>query len=158
PPPITFYQPIWPGWGWASYLLPYLEQAPLYAQIDFTAPTVGPQALGVRTTQLAVYTCPSDTAAGVYTAYAVDMTPVVDAATNSYVACYGAGGNMFTLPKDGNGMFVANGTVNFNWISDGLSNTIAIGERPALFVKAPWVGVLDQGTVQTTPGAPVFQA
>src|SRR6516225_4697359 len=25
-----------PGWGWASFLLPYLEQQDLYQQIDFT--------------------------------------------------------------------------------------------------------------------------
>ena len=156
PPPPTFLEPIWPGWGWAAHLLPYLEQAPLYAGIDFTAPTVGPQSLGIRTTPLAVYTCPSDTATGLYTALAADFTPVVDAATNSYVACYGAGGNIFTDPKGGNGLFVANARYDFRHIVDGLSNTIAISERPALFAKAPWVGVLDQGTVQTTPGAPVF--
>ena len=27
PPPPTYQQPIWPGWGWASYLLPYVEQS-----------------------------------------------------------------------------------------------------------------------------------
>jgi len=158
PPPPTFLNPIWPGWGWAAYLLPYLEQAPLHARIDFTAPTIGPQALPVRTTPLAVYTCPSDGAAGLYTVLAADFTPVVDAATNSYVACYGAGGNLFSDPKGGNGMFVANGNYDFRHIGDGLSNTLAIAERPALFVKAPWAGVLDQGTVQTTPGAPVFSS
>jgi len=156
PPPPRFLEPIWPGWGWASYLLPYLEQAPLYSQIDFAVPTIGPQALGIRTTQLAVYTCPSDHAAGLYTVLGANFTPIVDAATNSYVACYGAGGNLYADPKGGNGMFVANGKYDFRHLKDGLSNTIAIAERPALFAKAPWVGVLDQGTVRTTPGAPVF--
>jgi prepilin-type N-terminal cleavage/methylation domain-containing protein len=158
PPPIKFLEPIWPGWGWASYLLPYVEQTPLHAQIDFTAPTVGPQALPIRTTRLAVYTCPADREAGVYTILDVNFDPVVDAATNSYTACYGAGGNMFTEPNNGNGMFVGNGKFDLRHISDGLSNTIAIAERPALFVKAPWAGVMDQGTIRTTPGAPVYQS
>ena len=63
---------------------------------------------------------------------------------------------MLNDPKGGNGMFIANGKYDFPQIKDGLSNTIAIAERPALFVKAPWVGALNQGTVSTTPGAPVF--
>ena len=156
PPPPVFIEPIWPGWGWASYLLPYVEQTPLHARIDFAAPTVGPQALPVRTTTLSVYTCPSDRAAGVYTVLAADFSPVVDAATNSYAACFGPDGNQFTDPKGGSGMFVANAKYDLRHVTDGLSNTIAIAERPALFVKAPWVGVLDNGTVRTTPGAPVF--
>src|SRR5947207_15661461 len=32
PPPVTYIQPNWPGWGWAAYLLPYIEQDPLYRQ------------------------------------------------------------------------------------------------------------------------------
>jgi len=158
PPPPTYSQPIWPGWGWAAYLLPYVEQAPLYGRIDFTTPTIGPQALPIRTTTLPVYTCPADSATGVYTVYGANFVPVVDAATNSYAACYGAGGNIFSDPKGGNGMFVANGKFEFRLIADGLSNTIAIAERPAMFVRTPWVGVLDQGTVRTTPGAPVFSS
>jgi prepilin-type N-terminal cleavage/methylation domain-containing protein/prepilin-type processing-associated H-X9-DG protein len=158
PPPPTYQQPIWPGWGWASYLLPYVEQAPLHAQIDFTAPTIGPSAAPIRVTSLAVYACPSDDAAGVYTVLDANFNPVVDAATNSYAASYGPGGNQFLQPKAGSGMFVANGKLEFRNIGDGLSNTIAISERPALFVKTPWAGVLDQGTVRTTPGAPVFNS
>lgn len=158
PPPPTFAEPIWPGWGWPAYLLPYLEQAPLHKQIDFAAPTIGPQSNAIRTTQLGMFTCPADPAAGVYTVLNADSAPLVDSATNSYAGCYGAGGNIFLAPKDGNGLFVANGRIAFARIADGLSNTIAIGERPALFVKAPWVGLLDQGTARTTAGAPVFNS
>src|SRR4051812_12786222 len=38
PRTITYTQTNWPGWGWASYVLPYIEQGNLYQQIDFTAP------------------------------------------------------------------------------------------------------------------------
>ena len=64
PLPVTYIEVNWPGWGWAAHLLPYLDQGPLYASIDFTAPTIGPQALAPRTTRLSVFTCPSDQAAG----------------------------------------------------------------------------------------------
>jgi prepilin-type processing-associated H-X9-DG protein len=135
-----------------------VEQAPLHSQIDFSAPTIGPSAAAVRLTQLAVYTCPADRGAGQYTVLDPRFNPLVDAATNSYAASFGPGGNQFLQPKDGTGMFVANGKFRFRNINDGLSNTIAISERAAHFVKAPWVGVLDQGTVRTTPGAPVFSS
>jgi prepilin-type N-terminal cleavage/methylation domain-containing protein/prepilin-type processing-associated H-X9-DG protein len=158
PPPPTYQQPIWPGWGWASYLLPYVEQAPLHGQIDFSAPTIGPLAAPIRVTPLAVYTCPADRDTGVYTVLDASFKPVVEAATNSYAGSFGPGGNQFLQPKEGSGLFVANGKYDFRSIKDGLTNTIAISERGALFVKTPWVGVLDQGTVRTTPGAPVFSS
>src|SRR6516165_7081816 len=33
PPPTSYIYPQHPGWGWAAYILPQLEQAPLYRQI-----------------------------------------------------------------------------------------------------------------------------
>ena len=52
-------------------------------------------------------------------------------------------------------MFIANGKYDFPQIKDGLSNTIAIAERPALFVKAPWVGRSTREQSARRP-APVF--
>src|SRR5437879_1086509 len=51
---------VGPGWGWASFILPYVDQGSLYSQIDFT------QAVGtgvnaqVSQTPLAFYQCPAD--------------------------------------------------------------------------------------------------
>jgi prepilin-type processing-associated H-X9-DG protein len=84
--------------------------------------------------------------------------PLFDAATNSYVACYGAGGNLSGAPAGGNGLFARNSAVQFKDITDGLSHTLAVGERSASFARAPWVGVVDQATIRTTAGAPVFQS
>src|SRR5207248_7386901 len=75
-----------------------------------------------------------------------------------YAACYGALGDLSAKPADGNGLFVRNGQFQFRDIADGATNTLAIGERAALFCQAPWIGVLNQGTVSTTPGAPVYQS
>jgi prepilin-type N-terminal cleavage/methylation domain-containing protein/prepilin-type processing-associated H-X9-DG protein len=158
PRPIAYVQPNWPGWGWGAYLLPYIEQTPLYQSIDFAAPTVGPQAATIRTTVLSIYTCPTDSRTGVYTVQDASGAPVVDAATNSYAACYGAGGDMTGAPADGNGLFARNSAYRVADIPDGLSNTTAIAERGAMFVQTPWAGVMDQGTVRTTPGAPVYSS
>lgn len=158
PPPSSTYNPILYGWGWACYLLPYLEQNALYDQIDLTTSTAGPLALPIRTTILSAFTCPADSSTGVYSVLDGYGKFLVNAATNSYAACYGAEGNIALDPNGGNGAFVGNATFQFRDISDGISHTIAIGERGAFFVQTPWVGVLDQGTVQTTAGAPVYQS
>src|SRR5438477_11276606 len=51
---------VGPGWGWASFLLPYVEQGNVYNQINFS------QGVGVGNNKLisqmalAVHQCPSD--------------------------------------------------------------------------------------------------
>lgn len=84
----------------------------------------------------------------------------IEAATNSYAACYGAGQYppLGQFPDRGNGAFILNRPCPFDNVTDGLSNTIGIGERGALFVQAPWAGVVNGGTAQTTPGAPVYRS
>jgi prepilin-type N-terminal cleavage/methylation domain-containing protein len=158
PKPLNFTAPNWPGWAWTVYLLPYVEQGNVYRMVDLTVPTVSSLSDPVRMMPMPIYTCPADRNTGVFTVISSFRTPVAYAATNSYAACYGTGGDLTGAPADGNGLFSRNKYYTWQDVSDGLSNTLAIGERPALFVQAPWVGVLDKGTVQTTPGAPVYQS
>ncbi|HEX3151822.1 MAG TPA: DUF1559 domain-containing protein [Gemmataceae bacterium] len=163
PPGITYTQPNWPGWGWAAFLLPYIEQDNVFRTINFDAPTIGTQGAIARNTPIKLYTCPSDYATGLFSVFTLFAQPVADTYTNSYVACYGSGYtglrsadlSIVLIPGQGDGIFVRNGRFRIADVTDGLSNTIAIGERAALFAKAPWVGVLDQGTIRTTPGAPL---
>src|SRR5438093_1845627 len=51
------YPDTTPGWGWAAFILPYIELAPLYNQIDFTQPLQNSAAIQ---TTVPLYLCPSD--------------------------------------------------------------------------------------------------
>jgi prepilin-type N-terminal cleavage/methylation domain-containing protein len=158
PPPVAYIQPNDPGWGWASYLLPYLEQTSLYAEIDFTLPVGSPSNAAARLTPLAMYTCPSDREAGIFTVYTNTNQPIADAATSSYAACSGGINDPSAAVDTGNGLFYRNSKIHFGDILDGLSNTIAVGERACLFTQTPWAGVMTGGTARTTPGAPVYSS
>jgi hypothetical protein len=95
---------------------------------------------------------------GVFTVHSEGNQALGAAYSFSYVACFGAYGLLNTDPDYGSGVFQRNSRTRFADIRDGMSNTIAVGERAAMFAKAPWCGVLTDGTVRTTPGAPVFTA
>ena len=147
-----------PGWGWASLLLPYLDQGPLAQRINLDVPVEDYSNTTVRDTILSVFVCPSDQSTGVFTVQDDQGKNLVEAATNSYVANYGTGGEIGELPDQGNGVFFRNSKIRVADITDGLSNTLAIGERAALFTRQPWIGAVTNGMVQTTPGAPVETA
>jgi prepilin-type processing-associated H-X9-DG protein len=155
PPPRSFVQPNQPGWGWAAFLLPYLEQGNLAQEIHFSLPVESTANLSARTTLLPVYTCPSDQNTGVFPVLTTPGQYLADAASNSYAACYGAGGLMADQPDSGNGVFSRNSRVCIADITDGTSNTLAIGERGCILTQTPWAGVMTGGTVRITPGAPV---
>jgi len=146
-----------PGWGWASLLLPYLEQAPLFDTIRFDLPVDAPSNLAARTAILNVYTCPSDNHTGVFTVLnALTSLPLAEAATNSYAGCYGNYGPI--TQSAGTGLFYENSRIAIADIHDGTSNTIAVGERAALFAQTPWSGAMSGGSVRTTEGAPAYQS
>jgi prepilin-type N-terminal cleavage/methylation domain-containing protein len=132
-----------PGWGWASFILPHLEQGGLNNQIDrnqnvgsSTAPIPS-----VRTQVLQVFICPSDLPMDVFTvtdggAQSWQM------AQSSYVACNGNDGVDDNTTPPHTGAFVrAKKGFKLLEISDGLSNTFFVGERCTTMSIAAWAGV-----------------
>ena len=118
-----------PGWGWATFLLPYLEQANLYNELQVTTVPFGPlggEASPTTLTQtiLPIYRCPSDTGP--------DLNPDrLLFATSNYRAIWGP--NPTDIPtyspdQDFGGVMFQNSRIRLTDITDGTSNTIFVGE------------------------------
>jgi len=108
------------NWGWSTYLLPYVEQAPLYALLNPeattssltltpTPPANGYLATTVTGTALPVYLCPSDPAPG---------------PSNPYFSGYAKSNYLVSEQVSDGGS-----KINILTVTDGTSNTIMAGER-----------------------------
>jgi prepilin-type N-terminal cleavage/methylation domain-containing protein/prepilin-type processing-associated H-X9-DG protein len=113
----------YPFLSWSARLLPFLEQGPLWTQAEQAFalnPAFNfdpPHPLAVV---LAIYACPSDprtSRAASIGDFRVGLT--------SYLGVQGT--NQFRL----NGVLYLNSSVRFTDITDGTSNTLMVGERPA---------------------------
>jgi prepilin-type N-terminal cleavage/methylation domain-containing protein/prepilin-type processing-associated H-X9-DG protein len=157
PPPWMIETQI-PGWGWASLILPYIEQSTVSQRIDYTLPVESPSYQILRTLSQPIYTCPSDRETGVFMVLANDNKELGLCATNSYAASYGVANWLFFSQLESNGLFYRNSRIALTDIIKGTSNTFAVGERSAYFTKTPWAGVFSGGTARITPDAPVYSA
>jgi prepilin-type N-terminal cleavage/methylation domain-containing protein/prepilin-type processing-associated H-X9-DG protein len=137
-----------PGWGWAAYLLPYLEQQNLYRQINFTLPV---ESQSVIQSTISVYLCPSDTPpSSPFTVSDATFKTLCLAAPSSYAATCGSDASEVDDPT-GNGIFYRNSRTRFTDITDGTSNTTMIGDRAWADSNGIWAGA-PQGAI-TRPGA-----
>ncbi|HEY7424208.1 MAG TPA: DUF1559 domain-containing protein [Gemmataceae bacterium] len=145
---------VGPGWGWASLLLPYLEQNNLYAQIAFTS-TVGAAPFSQQS--LAIFQCPSDPNQQAFTVY--NTSTVV--AHSNYVGCNGTL-ETSTFPGNNTGLFLRNSRYNIASVGDGLSNTLAVGERSSNHSLSTWTGAVPGGRVPALmapgPNGPIDNA
>jgi prepilin-type N-terminal cleavage/methylation domain-containing protein/prepilin-type processing-associated H-X9-DG protein len=144
-----------PGWGWGVMLLPYLDQTALYNQMPFNTVNninlTNMKPLGQ--TPVGVYRCPSDIGPRLNSNFH-------DFATSNYRANFGTlqVGSSYsgcgTSPRYEdltNGMFGANSFTRFRDITDGASNTVAIGEIVlAKFLDVERVGSIWMGQYMTS--------
>jgi prepilin-type N-terminal cleavage/methylation domain-containing protein/prepilin-type processing-associated H-X9-DG protein len=135
-----------PGWGWAAYLLPYVEQDVLYKSIRFDLQMSDPANAAARTAFLSVYACPSEPAVGTFTVVDGSGNPVCDVAHGSYTAMNGVLG-VSGNSGDNNGAFLRNRPLRIADITGGLSNTLFVGERCSSMSNSTWTGAVTGGVV-----------
>jgi prepilin-type N-terminal cleavage/methylation domain-containing protein/prepilin-type processing-associated H-X9-DG protein len=135
-----------PGWGWGAFLLADLEQDNLMKQIRFDLDIKDPQNAAARTTILSIFVCPSELKIGTFTVVDQTGAPLVDVARGNYVAMNGVLG-VSSDAYDNNGAFLRNTQMRIADITDGLSNTLFVGERCTSMSSTTWVGAVTGGVV-----------
>jgi prepilin-type N-terminal cleavage/methylation domain-containing protein/prepilin-type processing-associated H-X9-DG protein len=150
-----------PGWGWAAHLLPDLEQDNVHRLISFPNGVRDPIHAGVRVKHLAVFRCPSDERIDTFIVDSTDGRQT-EVAHSNYVGLFG-NNEIEDNPNAGNGLFFRNSRVRIPDVTDGLSNTLAVGERSSNLSKATWTGVVPRaeagpsltlGSADHTPNDP----
>jgi len=151
-----------PGWGWGAYILPYLEQAPLFEQLNFGQPVQSSTAIA---TVIPTYICPSDyVGTGVFAVTDVNWNTICMAGATSYAGCCGGSytttaGTVSTVSTTtgmndtgvGNGILYRNSSIRLTDITDGTSNTVLVEERSFAHVQGNWAGAISGGYCNTGP-------
>ena len=126
-----------PGWGWATQILPYIEQDNIYKKINLSLPIQHASNQDAAKMVMKNFLCPSDS-------HSLAFTPqdgLVPVGPSNYVGVYG-GPEISDDPARGDGIFFRNSRVRIGDILDGSSNTICIGERSSNLLKCTWTGLI----------------
>tara|TARA_Y100000385_G_scaffold290195_1_gene362362 strand:- start:1850 stop:2728 length:879 start_codon:yes stop_codon:yes gene_type:complete len=145
-------------WGWGTFILPFTEQTALYDQINFGHQWLIDSGVnkGISATQLAGRCCPSDT-------MGLINTKRNNNGKSNYLGSFGnkvINNTQYTTSTN-RGVFTENSKLRFRDITDGVSQTIMLGERigdRGNYKAGLWVGVRSLGngpecTVGRGPGS-----
>lgn len=142
--------PVETGWGWGAMVLPHLDQAPLYQNLDFhVGTTLGANEFHIRV-PLAVWHCASDSGSP-GASIAISSSRSIECATGNYC---GVGG-----------MLSGMSFVRFANVTDGLSQTLMLGERvthpssaESSLATSGWFGILADETHAVFNSMPYTEA
>ncbi len=115
----------WGGFGWATAILPNVEQAPLFASFNFDGPAWNLENTTACRTIITSYLCPSDETSD--KGFLDRDGPLY--AMSSYVGSFGPGDMDLGDPEDRRGIFSRNSSIRLASVKDGLSQTLFAGER-----------------------------
>jgi prepilin-type processing-associated H-X9-DG protein/prepilin-type N-terminal cleavage/methylation domain-containing protein len=136
--PSTDGNDLGAGWAWGSMILPQIEQDALFHSINFSL-SVAPAANNTASLfRIGTYLCASDsTPPKVPVRDATNQNTVDTVGTSNYVGVYGVG-EIGDAPGQGTGLFFRNGDIGIPAVTDGTSNTFAIGERSHNLSYVTW--------------------
>ena len=146
-----------PGWGWAAFILPQMEQQNLFTTIRFDQNIADPVNSAARVQPIKTYICPSDSVPATWTATQYTLTgapiaPICDVASASYIGNFG-----ITEPGvNGEGIFCRGSPIAITDIKDGASLTMMAGERSFRWCQATWVGSVTNAGMVPPPGSPAL--
>jgi prepilin-type N-terminal cleavage/methylation domain-containing protein len=140
------------GWGWATMLLAQLEKRDLYNAVNFDLNIEHDANVTACTRQLDLFLCPSSTPnLGIWpVTNDTGSSSICEVATSNYVGVSGTGEVAENLDT-GNGLFFRNSRIDPPDVADGLSQTLAIGERSSNLSPVTWTGRVTGGWSFATP-------
>jgi hypothetical protein len=137
------------NYGWATAILPFMEEPALYDQLDpgrtplrarYKSGASATDKLLLQTT-IETYRCPSDQSEKLCKSLQFGSSDYFDVAKSNYVACAAWSTPYPTKTTDSGGMFWGNSYLGFSDAIDGLSNTMLVSERRYRDHAATWLGV-----------------
>lgn len=148
--PATFDGPL--GYAWGQLLLRQLEQSALADQFQTGLPCWDPANARAASVKLGVFLCPSS--AGSREPFAVRNAAGATLAVFSrshYVANAGNdepwGSGLADYSAVADGPLYRNSGTRFADVTDGLSNTVFVGEHSSILSDKTWVGVVPSAVV-----------
>lgn len=144
------------GWAWSAMLLPFIEQRPLDSGfVNIKLPISDDRNKVARTNSLAVYICPSHGRVGLFTLNGTNRCgglPLAELAVSDYVGVTGKStrevplsGCSSTFWSNEEAVFEFTQSISFRDISDGVSQTVMVGERSCEPYPSAWSGALPEG-------------
>jgi prepilin-type processing-associated H-X9-DG protein/prepilin-type N-terminal cleavage/methylation domain-containing protein len=156
------------NWGWATMILPQLDQVSLFNAVNFSRNLFKAESATVRHTRLSIFICPSSDEYGPVTIYRLgtsqELVPDLDLAPANYIASAGKRAlgrsphtpswSAFTLNSRGDGVMYRNSGVGLSAVLDGATTTFLVGERSRNLADSTWMGStpLGHGDICTRPG------
>jgi prepilin-type N-terminal cleavage/methylation domain-containing protein/prepilin-type processing-associated H-X9-DG protein len=123
------------GWGWGTFILPYIEETALYDRLAPNGPNFPAAPNDATRTSIGAFLCPSETGPALHFAQAMGGDGTSDGhARSSYSAVAGSNSPVeyrghAPLPANQRGMFGYNSRVRESEVIDGLSKTMLLVER-----------------------------
>ncbi len=138
-----------PGWGWAAHLLPFIELGTVADTFRDTLPITDVANQAARRTHLPIFRCPSDAhSQQIFDLPDTGGAVLTQVPVANYVGMFGTTEleDCEALPVGvqcrGTGPFFHNSSTRFRDFTDGLSNTLMVGERSSRIEHSTWVGAV----------------